>query len=463
MAISFKIAKGKLPEWHWLYKKDSTELVDPFFHYDSLTHQDGVSYTDKYMPEMVVGDGTSYYNNYWKFSDEYKIDGEPGLVYTGTTPGLGNNATGNLFTTGIEISGSTKASGKIQTYTITRPANAAGGYDLVITGPAGSSNSTTYLAQKCPTCLYFELVGGGGGGSALLERSNGDTAPHGGNGGGGGGFVAGILDFSKAPLGFKVYVGAGGAGGTFSAAEAYEDHDDRRSRSIGSHGTTSYIVNIDEVENGTSVYTGVSATGGDRGTAIQWNTSLDYPTWECVTKAPAGGKVGKKRRTGDSIAELDAVPSEVNSLGIHVLYAKEGAAGGVHINAWTTNQAGKPPSTNCSGGTFTFISGHSSKTFSAQSGGTSYATGSELGYAGGGASQIGAGVNSAIVGTPGYGAGGAGGVANEGYRNGQNGGDGYFKLYYGYTPTNMTSGGGSSSGGGLPGGPSGPGFEEGFM
>lgn len=454
MAVSFKIAKGKLPEWHWLYKRDSTDLVDPFFHVSSLSNSTGVSTTDKYTPEMVVGDVMSYYNNYWKFSDEYKVSGMPGLVYTGTTPGLGAANASIVLTSVCALTADQSAADMTANqYKITREyLSSSGGYCLKVTNEkSGSSN--TYLTGTCPTCLYFEMVGGGGGGSSLLAASG--MRNLGGNGGAGGGFIAGVLDFSKAPDGFVVYVGAGGKGGTyindFTYSESY-----LRSSCLGSKGKASFIINKKAADSTSSLYHGVGATGGNGGTTWRWLANAEYPDWAYVEEAPSGGFGARKDYEGNYTAI--SAPFEVQ--GIHVLYAKNGAHGGVHISAWANNPIQYPPVTSCSSGTLAFVPGHSSKTFNSMSGGTTWSatTNEAVTHAGGGASQIGSGTDSPLT-SVGPGAGGAGGVSDSGYNNGQAGGNGKFILYSCYTPDN-TSGSTPGTGGVLPGGPGNDGAEE---
>ena len=412
MANKFLVARGKLPEWHKSYKQNSTELVEPF-----IAQTTGVvgPAAPGYTPAMVSHESTSAgYSKFWKRNDFFKT-ASGGLVYSGTAPGLKGGSLTNIW-----------SSSTSKQYSITRTYNSSkGGYDLNIT-PSGGTAST-YLSGSCPTCLYFELCGGGGGGSGKYPESGMRDID--GNGGAGAGAIFGILDFSVATSGFILYIGAGGSGGTFTYYDYNTTIEQRRLNAKGNEGGASYISDIAARDLGGQTYFGFKALGGKGGPVIPYNSNTGTHT--CVTSPAAGG--GCQRMSGigtGTVSSTTIIPSVAS--GVILLGFANGAPGGVSMNNWTFGQSSNPASTGKSSMSVNLAPGTTgaTKTYSAKSGGVTHPdTGSDT-CGGGGASMLGIGSYHRTSGSPGYGGGGAGGFTGNSNTEGQQGGNGYFALYY---------------------------------
>lgn len=408
----FVVERKDLPEWHKLYKKGSTEEVNPFIEHADIS-VGPISY--EYEPYMIASEGSAGYTNFWKKSDLFETS-EGGLVYSGTALGL--NGSDKLTQVPFLIS-----TGE---YIITRPYNSSGGYDLVITGYK-NGHKTTLISGTCPTCFFFELCGPGGGGSSKYDDSG--VTSRAGNGGGGGGFIAGIIDFSVATSGVYVKVGDPGEGGTYEGATA-TNFNSRRKAALGGAGGSALIRDIKVFEsNAYQDYYCFTANGGAGGEILPYNSSIGDHT--IITSPAAGGTCTRSNRDGYGTKRLSSVPSVAG--GIIVLHYVDGAPGGVNYNDWSShNPNGYPKSTSLSSTSFELAPGvtGTSKIYTATTGGYTCPDNYSSNCGGGGASMLGNG-GIISINTPGIGGGGSGGLTNTTtYDYGQDGGSGYFKLYY---------------------------------
>lgn len=413
----FVVERGDLPEWHKLYKKGSTEEVNPF-----ITTTSRNPSIDYYSPTMSVCANSGDYTKFWKKSELFET-AQGGLTYSGSAPGIAGVKNLKLVWELTEAE---------THYRITRPYNNSyGGYDLVVTNQS-TGTSRTLISANCPTCLVFELCGPGGGGSSKYAISGVEDNP--GNGGGGGAFMVGVIDFSVATEGINIKVGKGGDGGTYEGATALNIIE-RRQKAIGNEGTSSVIQDVKALniaQGGVGIaYYGFTVRSGKGGVVRPYNSStLEHSKY--VTNPAAGGECYKTRLENPSVITSTSIPAAAG--GIIILGFKNGAPGGVHGNDWSDdNPNGDAPSTNLGATTIQFAPGlgwsDTKKTYNFQEGGPTWPDNLAADYGGGGASMLGKGSASPSS-TPGYGGGGSGAYKTTSSTVGQKGGNGYFALYY---------------------------------
>lgn len=194
MASGFNIQKGTLPNWHDLYEKDSTDLVD----LDDIT-----------VP-ITESDTTTY--SYSSSSDYYKTTS---WLCADTTL-VGKNAPAipsylvhnkkSLIFKGCELNAPKKSATYHAIHTngiLTRTSDGQLKY-----------NDEVIITTDAPYLLYFELAGAGGGGGGSDGNMFTNAA---GSGGGSGSAIAGVLDFTKHSS-FTITIGIGGNGGTGDTA-----------------------------------------------------------------------------------------------------------------------------------------------------------------------------------------------------------------------------------------------------